>query len=186
LGLNVEVIGVEGDEAHIGFAIEACKVNGLSGEQVRLIHGIAAATDGIALFPRQNIGGHNYGLEPLFGASEEDQERAVKSRKYDRLEMVSLGRVIGKDKKLDLLHVDIQGGEADLLGSCIEVLCQQVAYVVVGTHSREIEGKIFGVMRSAGWRIEIERPAILTLNSAGPSVMVDGVQGWRNMQLLRD
>jgi hypothetical protein len=33
------------------------------------------------------------------------------------------------------------------------------------------------------WQLEIERPAVLALNSDGPHVSVDGVQGWRNSKL---
>jgi hypothetical protein len=31
---------------------------------------------------------------------------------------------------------------------------------------------------SAKWKLEIERPAILSLSGAAPLVTVDGVQGW--------
>jgi hypothetical protein len=34
----------------------------------------------------------------------------------------------------------------------------------------------------AGWTLEIERPAIFSLQAEGPQLIlrVDGVQGWRN------
>ena len=34
-----------------------------------------------------------------------------------------------------------------------------------------------------GWRLEIERPAILSLDGDAPAVLIDGVQGWRNPAL---
>ena len=183
-GRKVQVVGVEGDRDHVAFATDACRVNGLVGDEVRVIHGIAAATARIALFPRQDIGGHNYGLEPVFGATEEQRTQYLESGKYYELPMVGLDGVIGAEDKLDLLHIDIQGGEASLIASCLPILMRQVRYMVVGTHSREIEGRIFETMRSAGWRLEIERPAILSLSLSGPNVTVDGVQGWRNTKLL--
>jgi FkbM family methyltransferase len=183
-GRKVQVVGVEGDVDHVAFGTDACRVNGLVGDEVRVIHGIAAATAGTALFPRQDIGGHNYGLKPVFGATEKQRTQYLESGKYDELPMVGLDRVIGAEDKLDLLHIDIQGGEADLIASCLPILMRQVRYMVVGTHSREIEGQIFETMRSAAWRLEIERPAILSLSLSGPNVTVDGVQGWRNTSLL--
>ena len=59
------LIGIEGDRRHIGFAREACAANGFSGSQVALRHGIAAAQDGVALFPRQKTPGIQWGLEPI-------------------------------------------------------------------------------------------------------------------------
>ena len=56
--------------------------------------------------------------------------------------------------------------------------------MVIGTHSRQIEGRLFDALLGAGWRLEIERPAMINLESGTPVVRVDGVQGWRNPYLL--
>jgi hypothetical protein len=100
--------------------------------------------------------------------------------------MITLSDVIGHHSRLDLLHLDIQGGEADLVESCLSVLDQHVAYLVIGTHSREIEGRLFAILLGSRWRLEIERPAIIALDSDRPSTTVDGVQGWRNLDLVPD
>lgn len=98
--------------------------------------------------------------------------------------MVSLERVFRTCTRVDLLHIDIQGSEAELIRDTLPLLKEKVAYMVIGTHAREIEGAIFAVLRSAGWVLEIERPAILSLAGGVPQVTVDGVQGWRNPGLL--
>ena len=98
--------------------------------------------------------------------------------------MISLAAASKDYDRVDLLHIDIQGGEADLIRDCVALLNGKVAYIVVGTHSREIEGQIFATLRAAGWALEIERPAILSLANGIPQVTVDGVQGWRNLKLL--
>lgn len=49
-GLDVHVIGVEGDEGHIGFARESLEVNGFQPEQVSLHRGIAAAQAALPCF----------------------------------------------------------------------------------------------------------------------------------------
>jgi hypothetical protein len=185
-GLDVHLIGVEGDEGHVRFAHEAAADNGFSDDQVTIHRGIAAADAGTALFPVQQRSGKEWGLEPVFGVTEEEQERAVRSGRFEALPMISLQNVIGERPRLDLLHIDIQGGEADLVDGCRPLLAERVAYLLIGTHSREIEGRLFTTLLADGWRLEIERPAILALNPTGPSTTVDGVQGWRNLRLLPD
>ncbi len=178
------LIGIEGDQGHIQFAREACATNGFTESQVTLYHGIASAKDGKALFPVQEDAGKNWGLEPIFDASILDIARAKLTGKYKQLPMISLKNASSAFSRIDLLHIDIQGSEADLIGDCLPLLNEKVAYVVVGTHAREIEGRIFAILRAAGWMLEIERPAILSLEGGAPQVTVDGVQGWRNPRLL--
>jgi FkbM family methyltransferase len=181
---KIRLIGIEGDLGHIQFAREACRANEFDESEVWLHHGIAAARDGKALFPIQQMAGKNWGLEPIFDASLFDIAKAKLSGKYEVLPMISLDRVSQGCSRIDLLHIDIQGSEADLIRDSLEFLNSRVAYMVVGTHSREIEGTIFSTLRAAGWGLEIERPAILSLAGLRPQVVVDGVQGWRNPRLL--
>lgn len=185
-GLDVHLIGVEADAGHIAFAEEACRENGFRSAQVTLRRGIAAARSGVALFPRQERAGVSWGLKPTFGASESQRAEGVRSGVYDELPMIPLAELAAQEDRIDLLHVDIQGGEADLITNCLPTLDSKIAYLVVGTHSRRIEGRLFDALLAAGWRLEIERPAILALGNGAPQVTVDGVQGWRNPRLLPD
>jgi hypothetical protein len=178
------LIGIEGDRGHIGFAREAYLANGFSDSQVTLYHGIAAAKDGVALFPRQATPGIEWGLVPILNAGRIERVKARATGKYKELPMISLATASKAHARIDLLHIDIQGGEADLIRDSIALLDEKFAYIVVGTHSREIEGRIFATLRAAGWLLEIERPAILSLADGNPQVTVDGVQGWRNPRLL--
>lgn len=183
-GLDVQLIGIEGDRGHIRFAEEATEANGFEASQRVLYHGIAAASSGVALFPQQEEAGVAWGLEPIFGATEQQQREALESGKFVKLPMVALADVVEPRSRIDLLHVDIQGGEADLVADAIDLLFDKVAYLVIGTHSRQIEGRLFDILLERGWKLEIERPAILSLNDPAIPVVVDGVQGWRNPALL--
>ena len=80
--------------------------------------------------------------------------------------------------------MSVEGGEAAMVRDCLPLLEQKVAYLVIGTHSRQIEGQIMDCLLPTGWKLEIERPAILGFSEKGPYVTVDGVQGWRNPRLL--
>lgn len=182
-GLAAHLIGVEGDEGHLGFARDAFAANGFSPDAYELHRGIAAVERGIALFPRQDKAGLHWGLEPVFGASEEHRRQAVQSGKYDALSMIPVGDLSEQHHRVDLLHIDIQGGEAALVAGALGTLNAKIAYLVIGTHSRQIEGQLLETLLSAGWELEVERPALLTINNAVPTVWVDGVQGWRNPRL---
>jgi hypothetical protein len=182
-GLSVHVVGIEGDKGHIKFAKQALATNGILPSEYTLLRGIAAATGGTALFPKQDIAGASWGLAPIFNATRGQIEDAARSGKFEVLPMVPLLQAIGDREVVDLLHLDIQGGEADFIHESLPLLNQRIAFLVIGTHSREIEGRLFSDLLSAGWALEVERPAILQITPFGPNTRVDGVQGWRNPRL---
>jgi hypothetical protein len=182
--LGVHLIGIEADEGHIAFAREACTINGFAPESFTLHRGVAGARSGWALFPRQETAGEQWGLEPIFDVPPEERAAALAAGTFDELPVLGIGELLGDRQQLDLLHIDIQGGEADLIESSRAVLDARVAYLLVGTHSRQIEGRLLSDLLGGSWLLEIERPAIVALNDDGPSTTVDGVQGWRNLALV--
>ena len=180
-GLALRLTGVEGDEKHLALAREVLAVNGISPGEYKLIRGIAASGSGHALFPTGRETDATWGSEPIFGASDVDSARAAATGNYERLPMVPLADALGGHARVDLVHMDIQGGEADLVDGSIDLLTERVGYLVIGTHSRAIEGRLFATLLAAGWKLEVERPAnFLAVIGGKPDTTVDGVQGWRN------
>lgn len=179
-GLKIKVLGVEGDPKHVAFAHEVMKLNNIRTDEYSVIRGIAAAHSGTALFPSRKRDEERWGSAPKFGVSREESDAAVASGDYDSLDMISLADVIGTRKLIDLIHIDIQGGEGDLIDDTVELLTDKVGYLLIGTHSRMLEGRIMDTLLAAGWVLEIERPAIFTLVNGHPETTCDGVQGWRN------
>ena len=184
-GLTVHALGVEADAAHLGFAREALATNGFTASESTLMEGVVAARAGTALFPKPDRHGRDYGSEPLFGLEGAELERAQRSGEYDRVPVIALEDAMRGHQRIDLLHIDIQGGEADLVRDTLPLLRAKVAYMVIGTHSRPIEGKLFETLGGGAFKLEVERPAILDLRDTGPLTLVDGVQGWRNTALTR-
>lgn len=182
-GLKINMVGVEADPDHLEFAKECMETNNFRLTEFKLIHGIAAEKHGFFLFPRQKQGGIDWGLQPVFEMDQNKCRELVESGTYIELPSIGLITLLPELGRVDLLHVDIQGGELDLLQPIIDILCKYVAYIVIGTHSREIEGGLFDLLLRHDWELEIERPAILQLGDSGPIVTVDGVQGWRNRRL---
>lgn len=184
IGMKYELVGVEGDQDHLAFAKKTFQENGIAPERVTLLAGIAAAKEGVALFPRQKHQGASWGLKPVFGATESQRNAARRSESHEELPMCSLAHVIGQRPRVDLLHIDIQGGELDLLAGSLPILAEKVAYMFVATHSRSIEKTIHKMMPDDRWTLEIERPAIYKMQFSGPRLKIDGVMGWRNRRLL--
>ena len=182
-GHSVHLIGVEGDDQFITLARKTLKDNHFNPDEYTLYHGIASPTEGTALFPNHDPNQTMWGFEPVFDVSGVRKIKYLLTGKYHELQQVPLGSILQNHGQIDLLHVDIQGGEENLIPQCIAHLTAGVSYLVIGTHSRQIEGKMFECLTRAGWLLEIERPAILKLTDR-PVVTVDGVQGWRNLNLL--
>jgi FkbM family methyltransferase len=178
-GLDVALIGAEGDRGHVAFAERGCAENGFRPDQVRIHHGIVGSKAGTALFPRQAEAGISWGLEPIFDATPNQIAEAEAGDRYDVLPVLTLD-ALSAGNRIDLVHIDIQGGEADFIEGCLSELNRLTAYIVIGTHSRQIEGRIMTMMLAAGWILEVERPAILDFEAGIPFVTIDGVQGWRN------
>jgi FkbM family methyltransferase len=180
-GLELTLVGVEGDRHNLDLARQTLAANAFSDTEVRLVHGIVGGRSGLAAFPQQDEGGGSWGLAPIFDSDAERYAAAVASGRAAVLPVVRFADLAADLPHVDLVHIDIQGGEADLVAAAIGDFDEKVAHVLVGTHSRQIEGALFDTFGDAGWVLEVERPAILKLANGGrPDIAVDGVQGWRN------
>jgi len=185
-GLAVRLVGVEADEGHVRFANESLIENGFSSREFSIHHGIASSREGYALFPKQEVAGFNWGLEALFDLSPQRMKELEASGQYARVQQIPLSALLPEGRnRIDLLHVDIQGAEVPLIPASIEFLNERVAFTLVGTHSRQIEGTLFETFLKAGWALELERPASLIIGRS-PRPIVDGVQLWRNPSLVPD
>ena len=190
-GLNIKVIGVEGDPGHIRYLKEHCAVNGLSDDEFHVHAAVAGARYGTALFPKTEDASEGYGQEPLFFATRAEADNfaaqaSARGRLYDCIPIVSLSGIVADIPRIDLLHIDIQGGETDLISGSLTTLNEQVAYIVVGTHSRPIDGDIVRILSEQGWILEFEKPATIKIQEDGkPYTVLDGTQGWRNPHLTR-
>jgi hypothetical protein len=182
-GKVVHLLGIEGDIEHVALAHEALQNNGFSSTEYSIIHGIAAPSTGVALFPVSENSGGSWGSEPILNATADQVRAAEKDGHFTKLNTYSLAD-ISREARIDLLHIDIQGGEVAFISDNIEDINRLVAYLVIGSHSRTIEGKLIDLLESNGWQLEIERPCIFTLNGGLMSTTVDGVQGWRNPRLI--
>lgn len=181
-GLRVDLIGIEGDRYHLQSAASTLRLNGFTADQYALHHGVAGPRPGKAIFPVHAEDGANWGAEPVFYPGPEVLAAAAARKDVQILECRTLAD-LGRGLPVDLLHIDIQGAEYDYIAGNFDGIAAHVKRVLIGTHSREIEGRLCGHFLGKGWRMEMERPAIAPILNGRPEIRIDGVQMWANPQL---
>jgi len=180
-GRTINLIGIEAVQEFVSTAQRHLKINNFHESEFTVHLGIAAAAAGSVFFPKKEVEAVNFGLAPVFNPTERQVADILEAGTHDLVEIIPISTILADTKRLDLLHIDIQGGELEVLEQSISIITEKIAYVFVGTHSREIEGKIFELMIHHGFILEVERPAILLLQrDRNPSIRYDGAQGWRN------
>lgn len=89
---------------------------------------------------------------------------------------------------IDLMHVDIQGGEWELIRHARAFHDAKVRVLFVGTHSRKIEGDLIAFLMKRGWKLEREKPCRFDGRVHTPMLTglttEDGGQVWRNPRPL--
>jgi hypothetical protein len=178
-GRTFRLYGVEADEVHLGYAREALADNGIGPENYQLLRGIAGAASGTALFPLI-ASGVDWGGTALFGLDAAEMAARIEAGSHVEIPVADIPALV--DEPVDLMHVDIQGAELALLTELYPYLCERVGYVMIGTHTREIEGGLIELFSRGGdWVMEMERGVIHRIIDGRPITICDGVQGWRNI-----
>ncbi|MEO0861157.1 MAG: class I SAM-dependent methyltransferase [Pseudomonadota bacterium] len=178
-GLSLSLIGIEGDSTHLVHADETLTLNGFTAADYALHHGVAGPKPGQALFPNPQAGTAEWGGEAVFYPDPKTLKRAQKDPNVQVLDCYPLTALAG-DARIDLLHIDIQGAEVDYVEANFTDIAAQVSRVLIGTHSRAIEGRLQDIFLAQGWRLEMDRPAIAPPQNGVPIIRIDGVQMWAN------
>jgi hypothetical protein len=182
-GLDVRLIGIEGDQKHLKDAEMTLALNGFDPSQYRLVHGVAGPTDGMAFFPKLGETNEVWGAEAIFYPDQTTADVLRTAGQYQELKCYTLPE-LSEGVVTDLLHIDIQGAEVAFIQSNLDSMRKTVRRVLIGTHSRVIDGQIMDILVKDGWELEIERPAIHEIVSGRPEIRIDGVQLWLNVKLL--
>lgn len=180
---KVDLIGIEGNFNHIENARATLQANGFTDADYTLFHGIAAPREGTALFPSPQAEKDLWDGEAIFYPDEETLARARADDAVQVLECYPLAR-LSDGKRVDLLHIDIQGAETDYVEGNMGDMNKLVARVLIGTHSRSIEGRLIDMFEAAGWYMEMERPALTPIKAGRARTTIDGVQMWANPALI--
>lgn len=178
LGKAVKLIGVEGDANHLLNARKTLELNGFTDRDFKLFHGVGGPGNGKAIFP--NFA--SWGGQAIFWPSTEELQQAEDDPLKQVLDCYTLDAV-SDGEIVDLLHIDIQGGEVDFVEGNFQEIEGLVRRVLIGTHSRSIEGRLTDIFLGKGWKMEMDRPALTPITDGVPHVAVDGVHLWANPKI---
>ncbi len=171
------LIGVEGSVGHIAFMRQHMLDNGIDPARHRVVHGVVGTNDGLARFPRLAQPKDNYGAEADYSCVSDGAE-------MEEVPSISLPTLLADVPRVDILHCDIQGMEGEVFRAAQTTLDERVARVVVGTHSRSLEGELQAQFSARGWLLEADAACQYIQVPGGELVLsLDGTQVWRNPRL---
>jgi len=156
------------------------------------VHAAVGVIAGRARFPVIENSREDWGSRPDFSQGSNGGARpdylGRPMEKFHEIEVIPMLDVIKYEDRWDLCHIDVQGHEVDICGSCLDEINKRVVWLVIGTHSRKIDGQLIEMFFDAGWNLVHEKPSKFRFdrNSASLEAMtyVDGVQIWKNPMLL--
>ena len=189
---DIRLVGVEGSAEHVAFMRQHLVDNDVSPEAHNIIHGVVGQKDGIAHFPLLFDASVEWGAEAKF-----EEEKNSWQRFYERasqclpwtkqpmkpVRCISLATLLADFDRVDIIHCDVQGAEADVISAAMSEMATTVRRIVVGTHSRMIEHRLFETFLGSGWRLEMEAPCVFQLIDGRPHLLNDGEHVWANPRL---
>ena len=184
---KIIIVGVEADKLHFDWMKQHISDNGLSSVispdiQIDLINAAVSQKERFLYFPELMENHEDWGAAASCGASSFDYRGVqVKSK---RIPALPINKLLSSYKKIDLLHIDIQGSEFGVIKCGMKALNQKARVMVVGTHSRKIEGDLIEMLFNNKWYLRNEKPCQfyfdLNARSLEGMTSVDGTQIWVN------
>ncbi|MBV8507811.1 MAG: hypothetical protein JOZ11_18660 [Alphaproteobacteria bacterium] len=191
---NIRLLGVEADPSRFASMRENFRDNGIDPDQHVLLCGGVSVVSGKAKWPRsadpRNVAGGRPVRRSQIDESLDEQDLDYLEGMTDDLvdvDLVAFEELLRYEPLWDLVHLDVQGTEVELCAACLTMLSRCVRYLVVGTHSRKLDGDLLDLMFHAGWVLEHEKPARFVFNrqlrTLERMTSADGIQVWRNPNL---
>jgi FkbM family methyltransferase len=186
---DIALMGVESDPGHMQSMRTHLQDNGFDPDEHRMVEGAVGAQAGIALFPVVSDHANQWGARPamMVEGGVDAADRAYLGELLDKAVEVTVFDVrdlLRERQMWDCVHVDIQGAEVEVLRAALPELDSRARFVIIGTHSRKIDGDLVDMFHAAGWILEHEKPAkfdyIAGHESLEAMTTVDGAQVWRN------
>lgn len=185
--LQQKLIGIESDQARFDLMVQNCANNQIRESDRELIRA-ACTLDGKAALMHVNDGyGNAVWRDPAIEAHFVNKESGqmqfsnLMGQKYSiqKVPGIHLGSLL--TEPIDYIDMDIQGGELEVIFSCIEAMDKTVKMIHVGTHSPEIDGRLPHIFHLHGWRPRrIFSGGTVNQTPYGSFSFIDGIQSWEN------
>jgi FkbM family methyltransferase len=186
---DIHMFGVEADAGHYASMRQHLIDNGFNPDKHSLLHAAVGATSGKAFFPRVKDFSNQWAARPMQEGNASDLAYLTTLMggnlpEMEEVEVIALKDLLVKENRWDLVHMDVQGLEMAICNAGIDELNKRVSRVVIGTHSRKLDGDLVDLFHRAGWVLEHEKPTQFTYNRTLAQLenmtRVDGTQVWRN------
>ena len=189
---DVRLCAVEADVQHFQFLRQNLVDNGFIPDAHRLFHAAVGAEPRIARWPALEDSRDDWGSRPILGEVSGASATDYLGRAFSEtvsVEIVPMADLIEAEPLWDMVHIDVQGHEVEICSSCIDSLNERVQWLIVGTHSRKLDGDMLALMYAAGWVLENEKPTKFNFSREASSLeamtLYDGIQVWSNPRLSR-
>jgi FkbM family methyltransferase len=181
--------GVEADPEHVASMRQHFLDNDLDPSGHVLLQAAVGPETGVARWPRYPDARNMWGARPLRHGSREDEDYPnPATRNFIEIEIMKASELLLREPLWDMLHIDIQGWEGAVCGSCIDQMTERVRWVILGVHSRILDADLLRLFHGAGWILEHEKPTQFRFAPEKASfesmVIADGTQIWRNPRMV--
>ena len=173
------LVGVEGEPAHVGFLRQHAADNGIPDESLRLFAGAVGVRDGHVEFEVARRPAAEWGTREAVVDAPAGLPRVTAAGRMT-VPSWTLGTLTANLRHVDLLHIDVQGIEAEIVASSGAALADKVSRLFVGTHSRRIEALLMETLPPLGFSLVAETPCRYDLTGPAPTLVRDGGQYWIN------
>ncbi len=205
-----KLIGVEGEPTSYTWMQKHFRDNGLNPDDHKLIEAVVSNRDGYVLFEvgfPQGYGSYivtpwHLLLKPLRECyrfmkrvSKRIKGQECEAKDYwtgnkglgfynKKVRSISLNTILADLKKVDLIHLDIQGEEYRALSAVAGQFLEKVKRVHIGTHNHDVERRLRRLFTSKGWECIFDFAGNgKRLTPFGEITFADGVQCWLNPQM---
>ncbi len=189
---DIHLYGVEADPQHFEFMTRHFIDNGLEPADHVLMRAAVGLERGRARWPKIADAANDWGSRPArvdeHGTNAQDASYlGALLNEFIEVDVIPAREILELEARWDLVHIDVQGWERLICEDALTQLNERVAYLVVGTHSRKLDGDLVDLFHRQGWMLEHEKPSRFTF-VPGVAVLesmneADGTQVWRNPRL---
>jgi FkbM family methyltransferase len=187
---NVRLCGVEADPGRFALMKQHFRDNGLNPDEHILVQGAVGVEAGKSRWPKIAEPANDCGARPNSGVGTPNDVdyRGRTFGEYIEVDVIPFTDLLGREPAWDLVHIDVQGWEGAICTRAIDALNDRVRWLIIGTHSRKLDGDLFDLFWRNDWVLENEKPTrfTYTASAASPETMpstADGIQVWRNPRL---
>jgi FkbM family methyltransferase len=171
-GLPAELTAVEAEPTHFRWLQQHCRDNNVAATLLR------------AAVARQR-GSVEFGVgEPASWYGQAIADGTWQPDNVETVDAITLLDLLGPLESVDLIHCDIQGGEADVFEQAAPQVDRKVRRVHIGTHGAVLEHRLRRLFTSLGWVNVNDFPSGTEAETRwGRITFQDGVQSWSNPRL---